>query len=29
MTPVEPGKKAIGPKTAESTNPIPTRALVI
>ena len=29
MTPVEPGKKAMGPKTAERTRPIPTRALVI
>ena len=29
MTPVEPGKKIIGPKTAERTRPIPTRALVI
>jgi len=29
MTPVEPGKNAIGPKTAESTRPMPIRALVI
>ncbi len=29
MTPVEPPKKAMGPKTAESTRPMPTRALVI
>ena len=29
MTPVEPGKKAIGPNTAESTRPMPIRALVI
>jgi len=27
--PVEPPKKAIGPKTADKTNPIPIRALVI
>ncbi len=29
MTPVEPPKKAMGPKTAESTSPMPMRALVI
>ncbi|OPX97952.1 MAG: hypothetical protein A4E60_03139 [Syntrophorhabdus sp. PtaB.Bin047] len=29
MTPVEPPKKAMGPKTAESTRPMPMRALVI
>jgi len=29
MTPVEPGKKAMGPNTAESTRPMPIRALVI
>ena len=29
MTPVEPGKKIIGPKTAERTSPMPIRALVI
>ena len=29
MTPVEPEKKAIGPKTADSTSPMPIRALVI
>ena len=29
MTPVEPGKKIIGPKTAARTRPIPTRALEI
>ena len=29
MIPVEPGKKTIGPNTAESTRPMPTRALVI
>ena len=29
MTPVEPGKKAMGPNTAESTSPMPMRALVI
>jgi len=29
MTPVEPGKKAMGPKTAESTSPMPISALVI
>ena len=27
--PVEPGKNAIGPKTAESTSPMPIKALVI
>ena len=29
MTPVEPGKKAMGSSTAESTMPMPTRAPVI
>ncbi len=29
MTPVEPPKNAMGPKTAESTSPMPMRALVI
>jgi len=29
MTPVEPGKNIMGPKTAESTRPMPTSALVI
>jgi len=29
MTPVDPPKKAMGPKTAESTRPMPMRALVI
>ena len=29
MTPVEPGKNAIGPKTAASTRPMPTSALWI
>jgi|GEM_PF-3568585 len=29
MTPVEPGKNIIGPNTADNTNPMPTRALVI
>ena len=28
MTPVDPGKKAMGPKTAESTRPMPINALV-
>ncbi len=29
MTPVEPPKNIMGPNTAESTSPMPTRALVI
>ncbi len=29
MTPVEPGKNAMGPNTADSTSPMPIRALVI